>query len=76
MILLYYDASIIKKACLLDVTGEGGNYMITVCRGEISLHPAGADLTLSLHGEIEFTKFKTHRFPFSFFCLSYFDSCS
>ena len=32
----------------------GGDYMIPVCRDEISPHPPGMDLTLRLHVEIKF----------------------
>ena len=30
----------------------GGDYMILVCRDQISIRPAGSDFTLRLHGGI------------------------
>ena len=50
----------------------GGDYMIPVCRDEISLRPAGIDLTLQLHVEIKFCPSKAGQFSichlFRFVC--------
>ena len=40
----------------------GGDYMIPVCRDEISPRPAGTDLTLRLHVEIKFCPGKAGQF--------------
>ena len=40
----------------------GGDYMIPVCRDEISPRPAATDLTLRLHGEIKFRPGKARQF--------------
>ena len=50
----------------------GGDYMIPVCRDEISPRPAGTDLTLRLHVEIKFRPGKAGQFStwhlFRFVC--------
>ena len=50
----------------------GGDYIIPVCRDEISPHPAGTDITLRLHVEIKFRPGKAGQFStwhlFRFLC--------
>ena len=52
----------------------GGDYMIPVWRDEISLRPAGTDLTLRLHVEIKFRPGKAGQFStwhlFRFYAIS------
>ena len=44
------------------INALGGDYMIPVCRDEISPRPAATDLTLRLHGEIKFRPGKARQF--------------
>ena len=61
----------IKLNCCWRVFG--GDYVILVCRDEISVRPAGTDLTVWLHVEIKFcpgkvAQFSTwHLFVWNFF---------
>ena len=48
----------LRSTCTL-----GGDYMIPVCRDEISARLAGTDFTLQLHGETKFHPDKAVRFP-------------
>ena len=48
---------VIKMTCDL-----GGDYMIPVCRDEISTRPAGTDFTLRLHGKTKFHPDKAGQF--------------
>ena len=41
----------------------GGDYMIPVCRDEVSHRPAGTNLTLRLHVEIKFVPARRDSFP-------------
>ena len=56
----------------LTLSFLGGDYMIPVCRHEISPRPAGTDLTLRLHVEIKFRPGKAGQFStwhlFRFVC--------
>ena len=47
---------------LLRFLELGGDYMIPICRDEISAHPAGTDFTLRLHEEIKFRPGKAGQF--------------
>ena len=57
-----YTEAIVQR-CSIKKVFLGGDYMIPVCRDEISPRPAGTDLTLRLHVEIKFRPGKAGQFP-------------
>ena len=54
--IIHHHSNRAEHTSTIDSDGLGGDYMIPVCRDEISPRPAGTDLTLRLHVEIKFRR--------------------